>query len=385
MAAGLASLIRGQDVVEDTQNLQVIAAEQLDVTPLAFNSVITTLEEAGFIADVRRAGNRIESFTEHVPFYRDLYEDLGANWRAAKPTELEQQVVLLVDALAHAPMAQDEVVDKLSLDTSEFADILEVAEQSELIQSIKFGSDRILYSPFFGFENPAAILEIVTDYGSGQLADAFGAIRNEQGMPLSLAGPVIEDAVSRGLLMAPSVELPSGALEAFATLPYSIDKTVLKGEKPILDKALAVIACLRTGQHFGGYSSLSPSALVAAINKLLTAGYIDPHSSSERQYRLLSRAGVIELAPDKVSWGKWRTPTLIDTTDNRAALLLARDLISHGESISSRLPNQEEIGKLLESDDPYGSPLKTVARYRNKKHLSDKQWQSAVDKMLGHK
>jgi len=385
MAAGVAALIRGRDVIDDIQSLKVIAAEQLDVPSLSFSSVIDTLEEVGFVSDVRRSGNRIESFSENVPFYTELYERLGANWRASKPSELEQQVVSLVDALAHAPIPYDEVVDRLGLDRGEFAEVLEVSEQSELIKSIEYGSDRILYSPFFGFENPAAIAEIIDQHGGAELADAFATLRGEQGMPLSLAGKVIEDAVSRGLIMAPSVELPSGKFEAFATLPYSIDRSILKGEKPVLEKALMMIACLRTAQHFGGYSSLSGSTLSAAIQKLLTRGALAPHSSSERQYRLLSRAGVIELRPDTMPGGRWRTPTLIDTPDNRAALTLAKDLINFGESVASRMPDQTEIGRLLDADDPYGSPIRTVQRFKTKRHLTDRQWQSAVDKMLGHK
>lgn len=384
MAAGVAALIRGRDVIEDVQNLRVIAAEQLDIPALTFNSVVETLESAGMVADVTRRGNRIESFTETVPFYSDLYDRLGLNWRDSKPTELEQQVVLLVDRLAHSPVAYDEVVDELGLDSSDFPEILEISDQTNLIKRIELDGSTILYSPFLGFENPKAIADVIAEHGSSELADAFATLRGEQGMPVSLAGPIIEDAVSRGLLLAPSVELPDGKFEAFATLPYSIDLDTLKGRKPVMDKALAVIACLRTGQHFGGYSSLDRSGLVHAINKLLNIGYLLPHSSHERQYRLLNRAGVIKLADDLMPGGRWKTPTLIDTPDNRAALELARDLLTYGESLSSRVPNQTEIGKLLDSGDPYGTPMKTVKRYRDKQHMKDKKWQVAIDKLMGH-
>lgn len=385
MAAGIAALIRGRDVIDDVQSLQVIAAEQLDITPFAFTAVVDTLEQVGFISAVKRTGVRVESFSENVPFYADLYEQLGTHWRASKPTEFEQQVIALVDGLAHAPIPYDEAADRLGLDTSEFADVLELSEQTDLIKTVELGRDKILFSPFFGFENPDLIAQIVQDHGSAEIADAFATLRDQQGLPLSMASEVIEDAVARGIIMAPSVELPSGEFEAFATLPYTIDRQVLKGEKPIMEKTLAIIACLRTGQHFGGYSSLPARSLVMAIDKLLRQGYIDPHSSSERQYRLLSRAGVIELGPDNVSWGRWRTPTLIDTPDNRAALMMAKDLLSYGESVASRVGGTEAAGTLLNSDDPYGTPMRTVQRYKKKKHLTDRQWQSAVDKMLGHR
>ena len=202
---------------------------------------------------------------------------------------------------------------------------------------------------------------------------------------MSLGGAVIQDAVARGMLMAPSVIVPSGKTEAFATLPYSIDRDLLRNRKAVLEKALAIIACLRTGQYFGGYSNLSPAALVNAIDKLLRVGSLNPHSSSERQYKLLTRTGVIQLKDDTKPGGSWKVPALIETQDNRDALSLARDLITHGESLAERSPGQSEASKLLSTNDTYGTPILTVGRMRDKKRLNDKQWQSAIDTLMGHK
>ncbi len=385
MAAGVAALIRGLDVVEDAQNLRVIAAESLDITPLSFGSVIETLEQAGMVGDVKRSGNRIESFTESVPYAGDLYGRLGSNWRDSAPTDLERQVVTLVNRLAHAPLAAEEVVDELGLDKDDMPAIYELADQTSLIKRLEVSDGTVLYSPFFGFENPTAISDAIVEHGTSELSDAFASIRGEQGMPLSKAGKVVTDAVARGLMMAPSVELPSGKFEAFATLPYTIDAEVLKGDKPVMEKALAVIACFRTGQHFGGFSSFDEAGIVQAISKLLSSGYINPHSSSERQYRTLNRAGVIKLAPDTRPNGSWKTPTLIDTRDNRAALELARDLLTHGEPMASRVPNNLEMTGLLDASNPYGTPMKTVKRYRDKQRMTDRSWQSAIDKLMGHR
>ena len=93
---------------------------------------------------------------------------------------------------------------------------------------------------------------------------------------------------------------------------------------------------------------------------------------------------MIKLAADLRPNGRWKTPTLIDTPDNRAALELARDLLTYGESLSARVPNQTKIGQLLDSGSPYGTPMKTVKRYRDKQHMKDKKWQLAIDKLMGH-
>jgi hypothetical protein len=43
---------------------------------------------------------------------------------------------------------------------------------------------KVLYSPFFGFENPLLLGELIRDHGPGQLADAFAAVTAEQGRPI---------------------------------------------------------------------------------------------------------------------------------------------------------------------------------------------------------
>ncbi|KSU55034.1 hypothetical protein [Microbacterium enclense] len=383
MAAGVAALIRGQDVVEDASNLRTIVAEQLDVPAVAFNSVIDTLEQAQLVTDVKRAGQRVVSFSEKVPFYSDLYTRLGGAWREAAPSGLEQQVLLLVDSLAKSPIARDDLVDRVGLDSGDLDTVLEVTTESQLVQRISLGSDEVLYSPFFGFEQPAYVAEVVRNHGAGELADAFEMVRGEQGLSLARGGEVIADAVKRGLLMAPSVELPNGSNESFAVLPYSLDLRLLRERKPVMDKALAVIACLRTAQHHGGYSNLTAPALVNAIDKLLREGRLNPHSSHERQYRTLNRAGLLRFGPDTMPGGKWVVPILIDTPDNREALTLARDLITHGESMIARQGTPSTL-QMLDGSDPYSSPIQTVHRMRQKRHLTDKKWQSAIDKMMGH-
>lgn len=54
MAASLAALVRGQDVIVDAQALRAVAAEQLDVNQFAFDSVIAALADVGFVEGVQR-------------------------------------------------------------------------------------------------------------------------------------------------------------------------------------------------------------------------------------------------------------------------------------------------------------------------------------------
>jgi hypothetical protein len=383
MAASVAALIRGQDVIADAQALRAVVAQQLDVNQYAFDPVIAQLAEVGFVEGVQRSGGKITRFTENVPYYDDLYRVLGEAWRGRAPTELEQQMVLLVDHLADAPQPVEEMASRMGLDTAVVPHLLEVGQRAELVKTIPLLDGDVAYSPFFGFEKPDLIGELVHDYGPEQLALAFAALRAEQGMPVTNAQPLLQDAIARGLLLAPAVERPGGALQPFATLPYTLDPELLRSRKPVLEKALAVLACLRCGQHFGGATSLSPGALVSVIDKLLDPrrGFLMPHSSHERQYRLMHNAGMLAFDPDLMAGGTWVTPRFIDTQDNRDALRIARDLITHGEPLAGRVGDDQARSALV-LGQPFTAPMQTVARLRGKAAGTVKQWQRLVDAAL---
>jgi hypothetical protein len=125
---------------------------------------------------VQRSGGKITRFTEDVPYYNDLYQVLGEAWRSRAPTEIEQQMVLLVDHLADAPVPVEELASRIGLDTAAMPQLLEVGQKAELVKTIPLLDGDVAYSPFFGFENPDLVGDLVRDYGPEQLAAAFAAL-----------------------------------------------------------------------------------------------------------------------------------------------------------------------------------------------------------------
>lgn len=385
MAATLAGLVRGRDIVDDAQALKAVAAAQLDVDQLAFNEVISVLEEAGFIEGVRRDGSKITSFTESVPYYEDLYAALGESWRQRRPTELEQQLIVVVDGLSVAPAPVEELEAAFALDRSDMKQLLEVGQGAGLVQVLRTIDGDLAYSPFFGFENPALLGDLVREHGSGQLTDEFEALRSKQGLAVTAdTYPLLTDAVARGLIMAPAVRLPGGEPQPFAALPYVPDHSMLTTRKPVLDKALAVLACLRCAEFRGGYSDLSPAGLVNAIDKLLdpNRGFLNPHSSHERQYELIYRAGLVAFDPDLRPGGAWVTPRFIDTADNREALSLARDLVTHGQALQQRV-DDSVARQVLNSGSSYTSPMQTMHRTRELAMPDAKHFRKVFEAAMG--
>jgi hypothetical protein len=73
---------------------------------------------------------------------------------------------------------------------------------------------------------------LAEEHGSDRLLEEFHALRNHQGLAVTAdKHPLLYDAVGRGLLIAPSVELPgnTGQQQPFATLPYTLDRALRNG------------------------------------------------------------------------------------------------------------------------------------------------------------
>lgn len=381
MAASLGALVRGQDVIADASALQAVAAEQLDVDLYAFNDVVALLEERGYVSGVVRSKGKVIRFNESVPFYSDLYEDLGVAWRDRGPSQLEEQLVAVVHRLAVAPAPVEDLVNELGLDKKDVRTLLDLGKNSHLMKLLRTTDGDLLYSPFYAFEKPQAIDELVAAHGSDRLAEEFAMLHSYQGLPVDPARtPLLADAVAQGFLLAPGVDRPDGIEQPFATLPYVLSSDLLTARKPVLEKALAVVACLRCGENFGGYSDLPPDALVAVIKKLLdpNRGFLAPHSSHERQYGLMHKAGLIAFDPDLRPGGNWVTPRFIDTPDNREALQVAKDLLQHGEMIGNRV-GDDTARAMLAQGATLTAPMQTLAKYRPKAATNPKEWTKVVN------
>lgn len=362
MAADLASLVRDRELISDMEALEAVAAAELDIPSTSFDSVLLLLEDAELV-ELTRSKGQVTGLTSEVPFYRDLYETLGQTWRDRQPSQLEEEILTVVNQLARGPVAAESLVEVTGIEAADLDAVMRLGTEAELIKSVRGLDGTILYSPYTSFENPALLSTLAEEHGSDRLLAEFQALRAHQGLAVTAdTHPLLHDAIGRGLLVAPSVELPgaAGQRQPFATLPYTLDKELLLGEKPVLDKALAVIACVRCGEQFGGYSNLPDP--VMAVNKLIREGELNPHSSSSRQYRLMRNKGVIRFGADPRPGGSWVVPTLIDTPDNRRALEIARDLLTLGEAMTGR--RSEAAQDLLSTDARYLTPLKTVKATR---------------------
>ncbi len=381
MAASLALTIKGQDVIENADALKVIVADQLDIDAFAFNDLLKLLQEIGVVSNVRTEGRKITQFSENVPLHKNLFKLLGQAWEKNRPNEVETSMLFTTDTLATRPFRQSEFEKSFGLDKKAQQVVFDLGNQSELIKTIQLkDGDKILYSPYFSFENPQLLSELYSNHTDEEIKSEFEKVKKYQGLPISEDLPVLSDAISRGLLQAPSIEDPYGLDRSFAFTPYMLGQEYLTEKKDVLEKALAVLACVRCGQNFGGVTPISnPEAILEVLLDPLRDRKLRPHSSHRRQYRLLHRMSIVRFLPS----GSWVQPQLIDTEDNVAAVKLAIEMLKYsGEALANRgVPS--DAPKLLMNQGRYLSPIMTVHKQRTRLYLTDSHWESLVNAAAG--
>jgi hypothetical protein len=375
MAANLAVNIRGQDRIEDADALKEVAADELGVEPMLFDRTLQLLEEADLI-DVKTAGSarRIE---ERVPVHESLYDRLGEVWEARKPSELQQELVAVMHGLASAPRLLDDLTQ--SLPSVDLDTILKVGEATELIKQIPLdGGQTMLYSPFFAFENPERLNEILSAHPVKQVQHALAALRGKQGLLIPADDLVLGDMAGRGLVMAPSIDSAGGAA-TFAFLPYRMESRLLTVEKAVLEKAVQILACVRYGEERAVATRItSPAAILRRLLDPSRDFTLGAHSEHRRQYYTLYRLQIVDFIPS----GSWVKVKLIDTEDNIRAVRLALDLLQYGEQMADRGVN-EHAAELLSHGERYENSLATIAQRQDKLHFPADTWSQLSAAMRG--
>jgi hypothetical protein len=375
MAANLAVNIRGQDRIEDADALKEVAADELGVEPMLFDATLRLLEEADFI-DVKTVGAR-RRIEERVPVHEDLYDRLGEVWDQRKPSELQQELIAVMHGLAGAPRLLDDVAK--ALPSSDLDTILKVGEATELIKRVPLEAGQtMLYSPFFAFENPERLSDILATHPSEQVQQSLAQLRGKQGILVPDNDPILGDMAGRGLVMAPTINSAGGSA-TFAFLPYRLQSRLLTIEKAVLEKAVQILACVRYGEERAVATRItSPAAILRRLLDPSRDFTLNAHSEHRRQYFTLYRLQIVDFIPS----GTWVKVKLFDTDDNVRAVRLAIDLLQYGEQMAERGVN-EHAAQLLSHGERYEHSLATIVQRRDKLHYSADTWSHLSAAMRG--
>ncbi len=338
MAAVLAGAIKGKDVIRDARSLKRIAAEVLKINPYAFDKVVLELAELEIVRGIQRKAGEIVSFAESVPLlYDDIHERLGTRWFDMQPSELEAQFLTTLDKLAQTPLLTDTLLTEIGTDAKAERKLRLIGEGAELIRyyPLRDGTE-VAVSPLHAFEHPDKLVTLFERYEADRVREAFVQVREQPGFPVLMdhSYPIMEDMIRLGLIPAPTVVGADRQERAFAIMLYGLDPIYLSSKKQILERALAIIACVRCGEISGGITRIRvPDRLLAALMDPGRNYTLNGHSSASRQYAPLIRMGVITVVP----MGDLLGVRLIPTQDNLEATNLARNLLQRkGDAVPER-------------------------------------------------
>ncbi len=217
----------------------------------------------------------------------------------------------------------------------------------------------------------------------------FDQFRNCQGSPLpnglfvaesgfaatenqSLAG----ELVSAGMLLAPQVDSSRG-VRHFGFTPHA---GIQPEEKTVLEKAMAILACVRYGEYFGSITRIKfPDVILDRISR--SPYRIGPHSEIRQQYSLLALRGIGKVFPSKTERGRFYFE-LLPTEENLRAVQLARDLLLAGEAMETKVVDSG-AQNLLFASGTYEESTRTIPKVQRQAPVSRKTKEAINTIVLG--
>ena len=352
-AATLAMHLRGLLYI-DNYTVFKYAAGQLGIGALELPSVLHELEEVDFVS-VITDGEQIKRVDIRIPEFRDGYEDLGSRWQDLNPSEIERASVDTLQNLLQSPIVEEKLIKTLGMKAEEYAMLRDVMENGQLVRLHTLEGEKIIYTPLAVDGNPIKYLQWAEKFPS-QVSNALKILMDHQGLPVSdsaISGnAALQDAIMTGVLAPVSVSGSTG-LQEFLFAPRG---GLASEERIILDKARAILACVRYGQKFAaGRPILYPKRILETLreNKRFRRGHPDLYS----QYGVLVEKLIGH--PVQESSDRWNF-VINDTPENMKAFDIAISLLEIGESPAARI-DLEARNALLGTAN-YLSPPSTRAR-----------------------
>ncbi len=339
-AARIANLIKGQDVIENYEFL-LAASGELGIQADTLERALQELEEINYVT-LHRSGGEISKVEERVPLLEEQYAAIGEKWQCSVPSEYETVTLALLDELIIAPQRERDLIAKLGIDQQTLRIASDVGQTGEFYKSYTSPVDgsAIAYSPLYHDENPGKFIALFERYPTEDVTEKIRQIREYQGLPIdSIVDDVLIEAIKTGCIPTPSVNSSAGE-KLFAFTPI---QGVGKLEKALLEKARAILACVRYGQHFASITKIASPLDI--LNALSTKKQIGSHSEIRNQYALLHKLGVGKISGDRHHSGRYYFH-LVDTPDNLRALELAIQYLTVKEVIKPDSA-QEKAKQLL--------------------------------------
>lgn len=352
-AAVLAMHLRGLLYVKDYTQLEYAAAS-LGISSLELPVVLHELEEIDFISIVK-SGSIIRRVDIRIPEFRSGYKDLGERLKQLIPSEVEKASIVTLAKLYEGPIDKDRLVKSIGLNSTQISIMVDVMESGLLLATQTIDGEPLIYTPLAVDGNPSVYLKWAQKFPD-EVADAIQLLKTHQGTPLSdpsiFNNTAIGAAVDTGVLMPVEVNGATG-VQRFVFAPHG---GLSQEEYVILDKARAILACVRYGQRFSsGKRIIYPRLILERLrdHKRFKRG----HPDLMTQYGLLSEKFIGH--PIDEGNGMWNFE-VDDTEENMKALDISLDMLEHGDAPSAKIDLDAQ--RALLSPSGYQGPISTRMR-----------------------
>jgi hypothetical protein len=374
MAVRLALHLRGQATIP-YEHVRLVSIHLLGIPSLAVPRILHLLADVEFVI-LSTQGKTIKSVLSRVPYYEDLYAQLGeyANVDGAL-NETEQLTIEIVRRLARAPNNVDSLRSTIGAEDKLFNRAIRVGEEGSFLVKRRARGRDILISPTYFSENADIFADEVAAKGARTVQRALEAIRSLQGVPLayvekhgrvgnySLSAAeigVLRRMAQDGMVKPPSIETTYAGQNHFLFTPTPSGGALSATKRDIYERAMAVVAAIRQGQLLPHRHAIrSPEAVLWALRERGKLGKATTEAT--QQYRKLTHLRIGRLVPVGGGFSEFH---IHDTPENKEALAIAYELVAAGTVTGVEV--DEEARKALQQDQTYIESLVAAADMRRR-------------------
>lgn len=332
-AARLAMLIRGQDVVEDEQRLKKIAAHELGIHPAEYTVAKRILMEADLIEErTTKTGKSVLNEKISRLDHSDNYRRVGELWLSREHrTHKEEAIIHTLDQVIEIPKAISALDPLLALKKDDLSAVLELGSNAGIIDSVD-AAKKVYYSPLLWDVNPKKLGEFLKTASMTSFSEILKKMKRPGSDVTNPRDPLVIQAISGGIL--PSYRVDStGGKRVYSFTPYTGGLLSSETQKTVLDKARALIACLRYGSEAATITRIrNPLLILNAITDPARSYGLKPHSELKLQYGMLVSKQIGRV----IQTGERYVFQLIPTEDNLRACAIAKELLSTGELMGEK-------------------------------------------------
>lgn len=375
-AARLAMLIRGQDVIEDEQRLKKVAAVELGLHPAEYTVAKQLLMEGDLIEErTTKAGKSVLNEKVSRLDHSDNYRRVGDLWLSrTRRTHKEQAIIHTLDSLIESPKDISDLEPLLDLNKSDLAAVLELGTNSAIIESVD-DQKRVYFSPLLWDVSPKKLANFLKAASTTSFGDILKKLKKPGSDVTGTKDPLIAQAISGGILPSYGVK-STGGPRVYSFTPYTGGLLGSESQKTVLDKARALVACLRYGSEAATITRIrNPLAILSALTDPMRDYGLKPHSELKLQYGMLVSKQIGRV----IQVGERYVFQVIPTDDNLKACAIARELLATGELMA-----EKELGGSAALHMVNGTiqhPLKEVKVARKKRPARADELNDLVERL----